>query len=264
MKPLSTLNLLLFCTSALISASILFDAAAAQPVDPLLIRTRRSSANLKSNISRLHQPQLGSDRKQWTSAILPVEEVSVDIRGVLENIERKVDELRHGIHYHTYANSNVGQAILNTQVLADCQWKRPPSDSCGVQGAVHLQDLGDVAFQSSEFAGTRGESRRLEGFSLEIAQPIPNLGIQYRAYLQGIGDIAWVDGGEFVGTRGESRRLEGFAIRLTGTAAADYDVYYTCHLQETGDTPILSNGQFCGTRGEARRLEGLRVWIHRK
>ena len=134
----------------------------------------------------------------------------------------------------------------------------------GLRGIVHLQNIGDVSFQGGAFAGTRGESRRLEGFSIAITDGTPNLGIQYMAHLQNIGDTTWVNGGQFIGTRGESRRLEGFAIRLTGSAATNYNIRYICHLQDIGDTPVRSNGEFCGTRGESRRLEGLQVWIERR
>jgi len=134
----------------------------------------------------------------------------------------------------------------------------------GLRGIVHLQNIGDVSFQGGAFAGTKGESRRLEGFSIAITDGTPNLGIQYMAHLQNIGDRTWVNGGQFIGTRGESRRLEGFAIRLTGSAATNYNIRYICHLQNIGDTLVRSNGEFCGTRGESRRLEGLQVWIERR
>lgn len=134
----------------------------------------------------------------------------------------------------------------------------------GLRGIVHLQNIGDVPFQGGAFAGTRGESRRLEGFSIAITDGTPNLGIQYMAHLQNIGDTTWVNAGQFIGTRGESSRLEGFAITLTGSAATNYNIRYICHLQDIGDTPVRSNGEFCGTRGESRRLEGLQVWIERR
>jgi protease YdgD len=133
-----------------------------------------------------------------------------------------------------------------------------------LQGVVHLQKIGDVPFQSNAFAGTRGESRRLEGFSLAITDSTPNLELQYMAHLQNRGDTSWAREGQFIGTRGESLRLEGFAIRLSGAAATNYNVYYFCHVQGIGDTSVMSNGQFCGTRGGSRRIEGLQVWIKRK
>ncbi|OYW75464.1 MAG: hypothetical protein B7Z37_13135 [Verrucomicrobia bacterium 12-59-8] len=129
---------------------------------------------------------------------------------------------------------------------------------------VHLQDIGDVVVHENQFGGTRGQSRRLEGFQIDFPTAIPGLGCRYMAHLQDIGDVPWVAAGHFVGTRGQSRRLEGFAIELTGTAAANYNVYYMAHLQDIGDTQIYTNGQFCGTRGQSRRVEGMLVRIEHK
>jgi peptidoglycan hydrolase-like protein with peptidoglycan-binding domain len=131
----------------------------------------------------------------------------------------------------------------------------------GLDVLVHLQGIGDLGFRENEFAGTRGQSRRLEGFQLQISPAVANLGVRYMAHLQNTGDTAWVSMGSFVGTRGQSRRLEGFAIELTGSAAGNYNVFYLAHLQNTGDTALFSNGQFCGTRGQSRRVEGILVRI---
>ncbi len=130
-----------------------------------------------------------------------------------------------------------------------------------LRGIVHLQDLGDVGLIHGSFAGTRGQSRRLEGFLLRIDPPVPGLAMQYMAHLQDIGDTQWVDEGQFVGTRGQSRRLEGFAIRLVGPAASRYSVLYMAHLRDTGDTWFFRDSQFCGTRGQSRRLEGMLVSV---
>jgi hypothetical protein len=129
---------------------------------------------------------------------------------------------------------------------------------------VHLQDIGDRIFRENEFAGTRGQSRRLEGFQLRIDPPIANLSMRYMAHLQNTGDVPFVNEGQFVGTRGQSRRLEGFAIELTGAQAANFNVFYMAHLQNTGDTGFFQNGQFCGTRGQSRRVEGILVRIDRR
>lgn len=130
---------------------------------------------------------------------------------------------------------------------------------------VHLENIGDRGgIKAGVFGGTRGQSRRLEGFQLQLDETIPNLGLEYMAHLQNIGDVPFVPGGQFVGTRGQSRRLEGFAIRLTGTAAKDFDIFYMAHLQGIGDTAVFSNGEFCGTRGQSRRVEGLSVWLLKK
>ena len=96
---------------------------------------------------------------------------------------------------------------------------------------VHLQGIGDVVVTNGQFGGTRGQSRRLEGFQMNIDPAIPGLSCRYMAHLQNIGDVPFVPEGQFVGTRGQSRRLEGFAIELTGPAAASHNVFYMAHLQ---------------------------------
>lgn len=126
---------------------------------------------------------------------------------------------------------------------------------------VHLESIGDRSFRENEFAGTRGQSRRLEGFQLQISPPVAGLSMRYMAHLQNIGDVPFVNEGQFVGTRGQSRRLEGFAIELTGPQASNFNVVYMAHLQGTGDTGYFQNGQFCGTRGQSRRVEGILVRV---
>lgn len=129
---------------------------------------------------------------------------------------------------------------------------------------VHLEGIGDQFFQEGEFAGTRGQSRRLEGFQLTFHPHHDKLSMQYMAHLQDIGDVSWVSEGNFVGTRGQSRRLEGFAIKLTGEHASEYTVEYMAHLEGMGDTGWYRDGAFCGTRGQSRRVEGICVNVYRK
>jgi hypothetical protein len=126
---------------------------------------------------------------------------------------------------------------------------------------VHLQNIGDQSARENEFAGTRGQSRRLEGFQISFDEPAADLSMRYMAHLQDVGDVPFVNAGQFVGTRGQSRRLEGFAIELTGPAAGNYNVFYMAHLQDVGDTGFFQNGQFCGTRGQFRRVEGILVRV---
>ncbi|MDY6940794.1 MAG: hypothetical protein SWY16_24445 [Cyanobacteriota bacterium] len=129
---------------------------------------------------------------------------------------------------------------------------------------VHIQGIGDREFGAREFAGTRGQSRGIEGFQVELAQPIPDVKLEYMAHLAEVGDTPWVSGGEFLGTRGENRRMEGFAIRLVGSAAQKYRVCYAAHIQNVGDSPTLSDGKYCGTRRKALKIEALKVWIEAK
>ena len=136
-----------------------------------------------------------------------------------------------------------------------------PMNSVPLSGLVHLQDIGDVSLHTDRFAGTQGQSRRLEGFSISFTPPVPGLSMRYMAHLQDIGDVPFQNEGTFIGTRGQSRRLEGFAIELTGPAAPHYTVIYMAHLQDIGDTGFFRDGQFCGTRGQSRRVEGILVHV---
>ncbi|CAN5565651.1 hypothetical protein BH10ACI1_BH10ACI1_30240 [soil metagenome] len=136
--------------------------------------------------------------------------------------------------------------------------------SAQISGIVHIEDIGDKTFSGDVWAGTKGESRRLEGFSLRIEPAISGLSLQYMCHIQGNNDSGWMREGSFCGTRYESKRLEGIAIRLVGREAKNYNVIYQVHLEDIGDTDVCKNGEFCGTRGQSRRLEALRVTIVRR
>lgn len=129
---------------------------------------------------------------------------------------------------------------------------------------AHLQGRGDKRYREGKLAGTRGQSRRLEGFSISQIGKKTGFKLEYKAHVQNKGDTRWVREGKFLGSRGKGKRVEGLAIRLTGAKARAYNVYYVAHLQGKGDTRIYKNGQFCGTRKQGRRLEGFVVWIEAK
>ena len=131
----------------------------------------------------------------------------------------------------------------------------------GLDVLVHLENIGDQTFTDDVWAGTAGQSRRLEGFQIDILDQVPELGCEYMAHLQDSGDTPWVPEGQFVGTRGQSRRLEGFAIKLTGSQAPQYTVRYKAHLEDSGNTGWSADGDFCGTRGQSRRAEAMLVQI---
>jgi Bacterial surface proteins containing Ig-like domains len=134
----------------------------------------------------------------------------------------------------------------------------------GLRTLVHIQDIGDRTFSEGAVAGTTGQSRRLEGFQINLDSPIPGLSMEYMAHIEGIGDTSWVREGQYIGTKNQSRRIEGFAIRLTGSQASKYDVFYQAHVEGIGNTPRAGNGQFSGTRGQSRRVEAISVWVQPK
>ncbi|MDC0835693.1 hydrogenase [Geitlerinema sp. CS-897] len=139
-----------------------------------------------------------------------------------------------------------------------------PSGTVPLNVLVHIQGLGDRQFGAREFAGTRGQSKAIEGLQLSFASPVAGLNIEYMAHLAGVGDTPWMSAGQYLGTRNENRQLEGFAVRLVGAEASKYSVCYSAHVQNMGDTPVYADGQFCGSRGKSLRVEGLRVWVQPK
>ncbi|MGB3401737.1 MAG: hydrogenase [Microcoleaceae cyanobacterium] len=134
----------------------------------------------------------------------------------------------------------------------------------GLDITVHLQGLGERQFGAKEYAGTRGQGRRLEGFAIDFDPKIPGLNIQYMAHVSGMGDTPMASTGQWVGETGKERQIEGFAVSLAGSEAKNYDVFYNAHIQNMGDVPVCSNGEYCGTRGKSLRVEGISVWVQPK
>ena len=159
-----------------------------------------------------------------------------------------------------------GSVPLSAQKTPAPQTPAPQGtgDSQGLKVLVHIERLGDRLFNHDEFAGTRGQALRIEGFAIEIEPSIPGLSLEYMAHIEGIGDTPWTQEGQFLGHRGAGKRLEGFAIRLTGDGANQYNIYYVAHIENMGDSSVCFNGDYCGTRGQGLRVEGIKVWLQKK
>ncbi len=143
-------------------------------------------------------------------------------------------------------------------------------ESIPLQVVVNLDGFGERVFQDEEWAGTKGEARRLEGCRIRLKEPRRKLGLRYMAHIENIGDTEWTapecEGAPdaepdcaFVGTRGPGLRLEGFAIECTGRAKDKFHIAYAAHVADQGDIGPFRDGEFCGTRGEARRIEA--IWV---
>jgi hypothetical protein len=160
------------------------------------------------------------------------------------------------------AEFNVGtqkRALTQDDILGIRSLYGPPGPA--LRCKAHLEAEGTVVGRDNQFLGSRGQSRRCEGFAVEIASPIAGLTVEYMAHVEGWGDTSWVGEGTFIGSQGQNRRMEGFALRLAGPAGGNYSVAYMAHLQGIGDTPLARDGEFCGTRGQSRRVEGMLVRI---
>lgn len=129
---------------------------------------------------------------------------------------------------------------------------------------VHLQDIGDVYCEGSDWCGTIGENRRMEGFAMMETGIPDGVAVEYMGHLEGTGDTQWMQQRSFCGTRGKGQRLEGVAFRLVGPRVDAYTVKYQVHLKNLGTSQIFQDGQFAGTRGQARAVEAIRAWIEKR
>lgn len=135
---------------------------------------------------------------------------------------------------------------------------RSPDPGPNVTYQTHVQDIGWQGYTSSgETSGTYAQSKRLEAIRMNLGNVIG--GIEYRTHVQDIGWMNWAADGAVSGTSGESKRLEAIQIRLTGEAAAKYDVYYRVHAQNNGWLDWAKNGESAGTSGYSFRLEAIQI-----
>lgn len=126
---------------------------------------------------------------------------------------------------------------------------------------AHVQSIGWQDWQQSgETAGTSGQGLRVEAFSMEIDHP--NLGIRYRSRVQDSDNwSAWAQNGENTGTTGQARHIEALQIELTGSEAANYDIYYRVHSRAFGWLDWARNGESSGTEGYNYRIEAVEIQL---
>ena len=111
---------------------------------------------------------------------------------------------------------------------------------------VHIQDKGwSPFFEEGRFAGTVGESKRIEAIVIEGVD-------EYRVHIQDKGWGPWVKAGEIAGTVGEGKRIE--AIEIKGT-----DVNYRVHVQNEGWMDWARDGEMAGTEGGGLRVEAIQI-----
>jgi len=79
---------------------------------------------------------------------------------------------------------------------------------------AHCETTGSTGWTNG-FVGSRGASKRLEGFAIRIAEgSVKGFSVKYSAHLEGRGTIGWEKDGAFCGTRGESLRVEAINVRI--------------------------------------------------
>jgi uncharacterized protein YjdB len=129
-----------------------------------------------------------------------------------------------------------------------------------VQNKGWLYDVNDTTSwpKDGEYAGTRGESLRIEAIKIILAdadgQSVSGYSVLYRGHVQNIGDLPedasqWIKDGEQLGTVGSSLRLEALMVKVEKNVIEPvvYDTAGT-YGQETetqsieGDVKICADG----------------------
>ena len=131
---------------------------------------------------------------------------------------------------------------------------------------THVQTYGwqDSVFDGAT-SGTVGQSKRLEGIKIKLADASVSGDVCYRTHIQTYGwEKNWKTNGEMSGTSGQAKRLEAIEIKLTGEMAEKYDIYYRVHAQTFGWLGWAKNGESAGTSGYAKRLEGIQIVLVQK
>jgi uncharacterized protein YjdB len=153
--------------------------------------------------------------------------------------------------------SNVG----NTYALDSTTTSPDPS----ISYASHVQDIGWQSYVSDgTISGTTGKAKRLEAMKIKVNSGGQDLHVSYSTHVQDIGWQQAVTDDQLSGTTGLSKRLEAIKINLTGTQAANYDVYYRVHAETYGWMGWVKNGDMAGTTGQSKRLEAIQIVIVKK
>ena len=166
-----------------------------------------------------------------------------------------------------YAITPSGKALQGSYEVTYKAGKLTISDVARLtpEYSVHCQKIGwTPVTYDGEFAGTTGQSRRMEALTLKVPDAPYSGSIAYKTYVQKSGWQGWKKDGEISGTWGKALRAEAFQIKLTGELAKHFDVYYRVHVQDLGWMAWAKNGEKSGTAGYSRRAEAIQIVILRK
>lgn len=79
-----------------------------------------------------------------------------------------------------------------------------------VTGSIHIQDIGDVSYNSNtNLFGTVGQEKRIESILINVGN-----GVMYRTHVENIGWTEWVRSGKESGTKGKGLRIEAIEFKV--------------------------------------------------
>jgi capsular polysaccharide biosynthesis protein len=128
---------------------------------------------------------------------------------------------------------------------------------------AHVQNVGDVTGLLTDWVGTPGSQRWIEGFSIAGCEDIPSEAIEYRAVLGENWFSPWMPGRTFCGTHGWKLPLFGFAMRFAGSTAERYDCSYTATFVDGSARTDVAAGEPCASDSLAP-LEAFQIALRRR
>lgn len=187
------------------------------------------------------QKSAASNFQKWAVLGKPTLLIPGEGKNYSSSFNGEVDYLKNWVSQrYAFLNTNYGSNPLVTD-------------------KAHVADLGWLnVVNNGQIAGTTGQSRRLEAFSLGLPNSPVSGSIEARSHVQNIGWSGWA-GPSTVGTTGRGLRLEAFQLRLTGDLATKYQISYRAHVQEIGWQGWTTDGGTAGTQGLQRRIEAVQV-----
>lgn len=129
---------------------------------------------------------------------------------------------------------------------------------------VRLQDIGEVLCQGTDWCGTIGEKRKVEGFALMETGFSEELRVEYMARLEDGTETAWIQQRGYCGTRDRGLGLQAVAFRLVGGMSGAFNIKYQVHVRNQGTLPISENGKIVGSNSQQLPVEAIRLWIEKR
>ena len=124
----------------------------------------------------------------------------------------------------------------------------------------HLLGIGWQGTRSNgALSGTTGQSRRMEGIQVRLANTPVTGGVRYRTHVSNIGWQNWQNNGGTAGVPNGGLRVEAVQIELTGNMASRFRVEYRAHVANIGWLGWVRDGAIAGTTGQSRQMEAIEV-----
>ncbi len=151
-------------------------------------------------------------------------------------------------------------------------------DLVSVKASEGLEELADpVVGKPTTFAGTMGESKRMEALTIAFDSGIQGVSLKYQAHVEGDGWLTEVpvtkEGTTIAGTKNQYRRMEALKLTVEGLDKlhqAGYEIEYRAHVEGYGwqdwvtaddQAYNLETKNFAGTTGEYKRVEAIEIAV---